>query len=129
MSEERLLRADAPLNSSRASVRRSSIAAISPRSRRTSGSFSVRETRSPLSLAWSDSREYWTHTVRQTDRIGTPTLNTNQNISGALARLGLGHTAQFLLWATACVAVLVAKRYHLKYPKIRYLKIRYRLLG
>ena len=31
--------------------------------------------------------EYWTDTVRNTDRIGTATLNTNQNIAGALARL------------------------------------------
>ena len=57
-------------------------------------------------LAWRDSREYWTHTIHQTDRIGTATLNTNQNIAGALARLGLGHTAQFLLWTAGCFAVL-----------------------
>lgn len=59
-----------------------------------------------FALAWHDSLEYWTHTIRQTDRIGTATLNTNQNISGALARLGLSHTPQFMLWASACVAVL-----------------------
>ena len=43
-----------------------------------------------FALAWRDSLEYWTDTVRNTDRIGTATLNTNQNIAGALARLGLG---------------------------------------
>ena len=43
-----------------------------------------------FALAWRDSWEYWTDTVRNTDRIGTATLNTNQNIAGALARLGLG---------------------------------------
>lgn len=57
-------------------------------------------------LAWRDSQEYWSHTIHQTDRIGTATLNTNQNIAGALARLGVGQTAQFLLWTTGCFAVL-----------------------
>ena len=57
-------------------------------------------------LAWQDSIQYWTTTVHDTDRIGTPTLNTNQNISGTLARLGLGESTHFVLWALACVAVL-----------------------
>src|SRR5262249_39780965 len=30
-------------------------------------------------LAWSDSWEYWTHTVHHTDRIGETALNTDQN--------------------------------------------------
>lgn len=57
-------------------------------------------------LAWSDSWEYWTKTVRHTDRIGTATWLTNQNISGTLARLGLDTTPRFVLWAVLCVAVL-----------------------
>jgi alpha-1,2-mannosyltransferase len=57
-------------------------------------------------LAWRDSVQYWTETVRNTDRIGTATLNTNQNIAGALARLGLGDNARFVLWVLACFAVL-----------------------
>lgn len=57
-------------------------------------------------LAWRDSVEYWTTTVRHTDRIGTATLNTNQNAAGALARLGLGENARFVLWVLACLAVL-----------------------
>lgn len=57
-------------------------------------------------LAWRDSREYWTETVRNTERIGTATLNTNQNIAGALARLGLGEGVRFVLWTLACFAVL-----------------------
>jgi alpha-1,2-mannosyltransferase len=44
--------------------------------------------------------------VRNTDRIGTATLNTNQNIAGALARLGLGEGERFVLWTLACFAVL-----------------------
>jgi alpha-1,2-mannosyltransferase len=57
-------------------------------------------------FAWRDSLEYWTETVRNTDRIGTATLNTNQNIAGALARLGLGEGPRFVLWVLACFAVL-----------------------
>jgi alpha-1,2-mannosyltransferase len=57
-------------------------------------------------FAWRDSLEYWTETVRNTDRIGTATLNTNQNIAGALARLGLGEGERFILWTVACFAVL-----------------------
>ncbi len=57
-------------------------------------------------LARRDSWEYWTTTIRDTDRIGNATLNTNQNIAAALARLGLSEGAHFVLWAAACVAVL-----------------------
>lgn len=59
-----------------------------------------------FALAWRDSVEYWTTTVHDTERIGTPTLNTNQNAAGALARLGLGHSTHFLVWTTVCLAVL-----------------------
>ena len=59
-------------------------------------------------LAWSDSLEYWTHTVHHTDRIGTAALNTDQNIAGALARLGLGEHERFPLWVAACLLVLAA---------------------
>ncbi|KLI08728.1 polyprenol-phosphate-mannose-dependent alpha-(1,2)-phosphatidylinositol mannoside mannosyltransferase [Mycolicibacterium conceptionense] len=57
-------------------------------------------------LAWTDSIEYWTETVRNTDRIGTATLNTNQNIAGTLARFGLSEGPRFVLWVLACFAVL-----------------------
>ncbi|BCI53902.1 polyprenol-phosphate-mannose-dependent alpha-(1-2)-phosphatidylinositol mannoside mannosyltransferase [Mycolicibacterium litorale] len=59
-----------------------------------------------FALAWRDSWEYWTETVSNTDRIGTATLNTNQNIAGALARLGLGEDLRFTMWVLACFAVL-----------------------
>lgn len=59
-----------------------------------------------FAFAWRDSWEYWTETVRNTDRIGTVTLNTNQNIAGVLARLGLGEDARFVVWTLACFAVL-----------------------
>jgi alpha-1,2-mannosyltransferase len=53
-----------------------------------------------------DSLLYWTETVHDTDRIGTVTFNTNQNIAGALARLGIGEGPRFVLWVLACFAVL-----------------------
>jgi len=59
-----------------------------------------------FALAWNDSWEYWTHTVRHTDRIGEAALNTDQNIAGALARVGLGEHERFALWVTACLLVL-----------------------
>ena len=59
-----------------------------------------------FALAWKDSCEYWTATVRHTDRIGDATLNTNQNAAGALARLGLGESTHFVVWTAACFAVL-----------------------
>ena len=57
-------------------------------------------------LAWNDSWEYWTRTVHHTDRIGEAALNTDQNIAGALARVGLGEQQRFLLWVAACLLVL-----------------------
>jgi alpha-1,2-mannosyltransferase len=70
------------------------------------GASAVLATLAGFAFAWRDSLEYWTETVRNTDRIGTATLNTNQNIAGALARLGLGEGARFVLWTLACFAVL-----------------------
>lgn len=57
-------------------------------------------------LAWQDSREYWTATVGNTDRIGSASFNTNQNAAGALARLGLGESTHFAVWTAVCLAVL-----------------------
>ncbi len=59
-----------------------------------------------FALAWDDSWEYWTHTVHHTDRIGSAALNTDQNIAGALARIGLGEQQRFLLWVAASLMVL-----------------------
>jgi alpha-1,2-mannosyltransferase len=61
-----------------------------------------------FALAWSDSWEYWTHTLHHTDRIGEAALNTDQNIAGALARLGLDEHQRFPLWVAACLLVLAA---------------------
>ncbi len=72
----------------------------------TTGASFVGATLLGFALAWQDSVEYWTATIHHTDRIGDATLNTNQNAAGALARLGLGHGAHFVLWTTACLLVL-----------------------
>jgi len=44
--------------------------------------------------------------VHHTDRIGEAALNTDQNIAGALARIGLGEHERFVLWVLGCLAVL-----------------------
>lgn len=59
-----------------------------------------------FALAWRDSWQYWTETIHDTGRIGTATLNTNQNASGALARLGLSHGTHFVVWTACCLATL-----------------------
>ena len=69
------------------------------------GSF-LAATAAGFALAWDDSVEYWTRTVHHTDRIGTAALNTDQNITGALARTGLAEQPRFLLWVAASLAVL-----------------------
>lgn len=59
-----------------------------------------------FALATSDSWQYWTHTVRNTDRIGGATLNTNQNLAGALARLSLSEQQRSVLWLVGSLLVL-----------------------
>ncbi len=59
-----------------------------------------------FALAWHDSWQYWGDTVRNTDRIGAASLNTNQNVAGTLARLGLSDHQRFLPWLAACLLVL-----------------------
>lgn len=59
-----------------------------------------------FALAWRDSWVYWFETLRDTDRIGSATLNTNKNVSGMLARFGVGEDTRFLLWVGLCFVVL-----------------------
>ncbi|WP_081291082.1 glycosyltransferase 87 family protein [Mycobacterium asiaticum] len=61
-----------------------------------------------FALAWRDSWEYWTRTLHHTDRIGEAALNTDQNIAGALARLGLEQQERFPWWVLASLLVLGA---------------------
>ena len=59
-----------------------------------------------FAMAWSDSWQYWTHTVTNTERIGGAATNTNQNVAGALARLPLGEHQRSALWMLAGLLVL-----------------------
>ena len=59
-----------------------------------------------FALAWRDSLEYWTSTLRDTNRIGTSGYFKNQNIVGALARLHLTNTERFTIWMVGSLAVL-----------------------
>ncbi|BDX31679.1 polyprenol-phosphate-mannose-dependent alpha-(1-2)-phosphatidylinositol mannoside mannosyltransferase [Mycobacterium antarcticum] len=72
----------------------------------TSAASAILATAVGFQVAMRDSWQYWTETVHDTDRIGTATYLTNQNIAGTLARLGLGETPRFVIWVVACFAVL-----------------------
>ena len=72
----------------------------------TAGLSAVVATLAGMAFAWRDSLQYWTETVHDTDRIGTVSFNTNQNIAGWLARLGVAEGPRFVLWTICCFAVL-----------------------
>ncbi len=57
-------------------------------------------------LARHESWVYWTTTILDTDRIGGAAYRTNQNIAGTLARLSLGETPRFLIWAFVSLGLL-----------------------
>ena len=50
-----------------------------------------------------DSMTYWTHTVFDSGRIGSPGFASNQSIQGLLARTDLPDSAQQVLWLVAVV--------------------------
>ncbi len=55
---------------------------------------------------WNDSVTYWTHTLFDSDRIGTPAYPANQSITGVLARLGLSDSVRTPFWLLLSVVVL-----------------------
>ncbi|MGW5146165.1 glycosyltransferase 87 family protein [Rhodococcus koreensis] len=55
---------------------------------------------------WNDSVTYWTQTLFDSDRIGTPAYPANQSITGVLARLGLSDGMRTPIWLLLSVAVL-----------------------
>lgn len=59
-------------------------------------------------LAFSDSKEYWTEVVVNSDRIGGPAYRTNQSIVGILARLGWDDVRTPLWLLLALVAFVIA---------------------
>ncbi|WP_031937060.1 glycosyltransferase 87 family protein [Prescottella defluvii] len=58
-------------------------------------------------LARADSWTYWTDTLRDSGRIGTPAYPANQSITGVLARLGLDPSVRSVLWLLLSAAALV----------------------
>lgn len=55
---------------------------------------------------WSDSVKYWTHTLLDSSRIGTPAYPANQSLTGMLARLGLSESIRTPVWMLLGLAVL-----------------------
>ncbi|TQC48220.1 DUF2029 domain-containing protein [Rhodococcus sp. WS4] len=54
---------------------------------------------------WKDSITYWTQTLFDSDRIGTPAYPANQSITGVLARLGVSDAARTPIWLLLSVVV------------------------
>lgn len=59
-----------------------------------------------FALAPRDSWEYWTATLRHTERIGEVARDTNQNLAGLLARFGLTDSVHTAVWLATCLAAL-----------------------
>ncbi|WP_070378830.1 glycosyltransferase 87 family protein [Rhodococcus sp. WMMA185] len=57
-------------------------------------------------VTWRDSVTYWTQTLFDSHRIGTPAYPANQSITGVLARLGLSDSDRLPIWLLLCAAVL-----------------------
>ncbi|MBO0854902.1 MAG: DUF2029 domain-containing protein [Nocardia sp.] len=56
-----------------------------------------------------DSREYWLHTMFETDRIGPPQYAGNQSLKAFAFRLGFGDTAGTVIWIVlAAIAIGLA---------------------
>lgn len=58
-------------------------------------------------LTRADSWQYWTETLFDSGRIGTPAYPANQSITGVLARLGTDESLRSVLWLAASAAALV----------------------
>lgn len=60
-----------------------------------------------FAVSFTDSKQYWTDTLIDSNRIGRPAYPANQSITGMLARLGLDPSVRTPLWVLASAAVLV----------------------
>ncbi|MFD4182032.1 glycosyltransferase 87 family protein, partial [Rhodococcus sp. NPDC058514] len=60
-----------------------------------------------FAVSFTDSKQYWTDTLIDSNRIGRPAYPANQSITGMLARLGLDPSVRTPLWMLASLAVLV----------------------
>lgn len=59
-----------------------------------------------FAVTFSDAKQYWTETLLDSGRIGTPAYPANQSLTGMLARLGLDESARSAVWALCCVVAL-----------------------
>ncbi|WP_305095273.1 glycosyltransferase 87 family protein [Prescottella sp. R16] len=57
-------------------------------------------------LTRADSWQYWTETLFESNRIGTPAYPANQSITGMLARLGVDESLRSVLWLGLSVVAL-----------------------
>ncbi|MFF0817016.1 glycosyltransferase 87 family protein [Rhodococcus sp. NPDC003318] len=57
-------------------------------------------------VTFSDAKQYWTETLMDSDRIGTPAYPANQSLTGMLARLGLDDATRSALWMLCSVVAL-----------------------
>lgn len=57
-------------------------------------------------VTFTDAKQYWTETLMDSGRIGTPAYPANQSITGMLARLGLDESARTPVWALCCLLML-----------------------
>nr|WP_245819888.1 glycosyltransferase 87 family protein [Rhodococcus yunnanensis] len=60
-----------------------------------------------FAVTFSDSLQYWTQTLVDSDRIGRPAYPANQSISGVLARLGLEDSIRSATWIAVSFGLLV----------------------
>ncbi len=59
-----------------------------------------------FAVTFDDARQYWTETLLDSGRIGTPAYPANQSITGVLARLGLEGGLRSALWMACCLMLL-----------------------
>ena len=57
-------------------------------------------------VTWSDSVQYWTEVIVDSDRIGGPAYISNQSITGMLARLGMSDFSRTVVWLLLSSVVL-----------------------
>lgn len=60
-----------------------------------------------FAITFSDSLQYWTKTLVDSDRIGRPAYPANQSITGVLARLGMEDSIRSMVWIALSLVLLM----------------------
>lgn len=63
---------------------------------------------------FSDSLQYWTKVLVDSDRIGRPAYPANQSITGMLARLGMDDSVRSMLWIVLSLMLLAVTFYAMR---------------